>query len=145
MSRFRLSSILRARKAQEDAAKGGVLRARAEARAAAQRTEQQAVELQNRMIMPDPSDAAAFVAAMAARRAIAGELSIRRQQAEEAERRVGAKVENWSAASQRRRMVEKLAERHETARRQADAAADQRAVDDLSTTRRPQTGRGTGR
>ncbi|GAT71147.1 hypothetical protein HS048_36030 [Planomonospora sp. ID91781] len=142
--RFRLSSILRARKAQEDAAKGGVARARAEAGAADRQVEAKEAELQGRMIVPDPSDAAAFVAAMAARRAVAGELSIKIQKAEEAARRVGASVDTWSAASQRRRMVDKLAERHQAAVRQADAAADQRAVDDLPLNRR-RTDRENGR
>ncbi|GAA3149775.1 hypothetical protein GCM10010466_46180 [Planomonospora alba] len=130
--RFRLSAVPRARRARRDAAKGRVMSARAEAGAAARRAEDKNAELQGRMIEPAPSDAAAFVAAMAARRALAGELALRRQQAEEASRRVTASVDTWSAASQRRRMVEKLAERHQAAARKAELDADQRTVDDLS-------------
>src|SRR2546421_5802322 len=130
---FRLAGVLRARQAQEDAARGEVLRAR---RGAAQAAE--AVEARDRTLathqVPDEDTARALVAALTARQAMAASLAIARQLAALAEARVAERSGELTAAAQRRRTVEKLAERHAAERRRDDLMADQSALDELATT-----------
>ena len=130
---FRLAGVLRARQAQEDAARGEVLRAR---RGAAQAAE--AVEARDRTLathqVPDEDTARALVAALTARQAMAASLALARQLAELAESRVAERAEELTVAAQRRRTVEKLAERHAAERQRRDLRADQSALDELATT-----------
>src|SRR5213078_1646292 len=125
--------VLRARQAQEDAARGEVLRAR---RGAAQAAD--AVEARDRTLathqVPDEDTARAVVAALTARQAMAGSLAAARQLAALAEVRVAERAQELTAAAQRRRTVEKLAERHAEERRRRDQSADQSALDELATT-----------
>jgi hypothetical protein len=132
---FRLASVLRARQAQEDAARGAVLRARHGATVAAD-----AVDARDRSLaghqMPGEDSARAIVAALTARQAMAASLAVARQLAVTAEARVAERAEELTAAAQRRRTVEKLAERHAEERRRQDQRADQSALDELATTDR---------
>ena len=130
---FRLAGVLRARQAQEDAARGEVLRAR---RGAAQATE--AVEARDRTLathqVPDEDTARALVAALTARQAMAASLATARQLAALAQVRVAERAGELTEAAQRRRTVEKLAERHAEERLRHDRAADQNVLDELATT-----------
>jgi flagellar biosynthesis chaperone FliJ len=130
---FRLASVLRARQAQEDAARGEVLRARRGAAVAAEAVEARDHTLANHQ-MPDEDTARALVAALTARQAMAASLALARQMAQLAESRVAERAEELTVAAQRRRTVEKLAERHAAERRRRDLQADQSALDELATT-----------
>ena len=130
---FRLAGVLRARQAQEDAARGEVLRAR---RGAAQAAE--AVEVRDRTLathqVPDEDTARALVAALTARQAMAASLSAARQLHLLAEQHATGRTEELTEAARRRRTVEKLAERHAEQRRQREQHAEQSALDELGTT-----------
>src|SRR2546423_9611899 len=130
---FRLAGVLRARQAQEDAARGEVLRAR---RGAAQAAE--AVEARDRTLathqVPDEDTARALVAALTARQAMAASLATARQLAALAQVRVAERAGELTEAAQHRRTVEKLAERHAEERLRHDRAADQNVLDELATT-----------
>jgi flagellar biosynthesis chaperone FliJ len=132
-SGFRLASVLRARQAQEDAARGEVLRARRNAALAAD-----AVETRDRTLaghqMPGEDTSRALVAALTARQAMAASLAVARQLAALAEARVAERADELTVAAKRRRTVEKLAERHAEERRRHDRQADQSALDELATT-----------
>jgi len=130
---FRLAGVLRARQAQEDAARGEVLRARHRAAEAAQVADGHDRSLAAHQ-MPDEDSARAVVAALTARQAMAGSLAAARQLAALAEVRVAERAQELTAAAQRRRTVEKLAERHAEERRRRDQSADQSALDELATT-----------
>ena len=132
-ARFRLSSLLRARLAQEDAAKAEVARARGAVRAAGRtvadaRTALQASDL------PSGGTGLAVVAAIAARHSLAAGLAAARQGVVSAEEQADERVAELAEAAKRRRAVEKLAERHAAARKFAEQAADQRVVDELAIT-----------
>src|SRR2546423_5512250 len=81
---FRLAGVLRARQAQEDAARGEVLRARRGAAHAAE-----AVQARDRTLathqVPDEDTAPALVAPLTARHAIAARLAAARQPASRAQ------------------------------------------------------------
>ncbi|WP_030177117.1 flagellar FliJ family protein [Spirillospora albida] len=134
--KFKLAPVLRARRAQENAAKGDVARARLEAVTTDEHARLLDQELEARIVHPETSTALAFAATRAALRARATDLSAARAAADRAHGMVGEHLAAWSAASSRRRSVEKLGERHAEAVRRADEAADQRAVDDLTTRRK---------
>src|SRR3954447_11917350 len=130
---FRLASVLRARQAQEDAARGEVLRAR---QGAAQAAED--VQVRDRALAAhqpiDEDTARALVAALTARQAMAASLALARQLAALAEAKVAERNEELTAAAQRRRTVEKLAERHAAENHRRALMADQSALDELVTT-----------
>lgn len=136
----RLAAVLRARRVQEDVAKGDVARANAEVDHASTRTAERAGAV-DRWSGPDDGSNTAFLASVAAGRALVDALSA----AANAERaaRVDADVSRdlLRAAAQRRRSVEKLVERAAAAHRQHELATEQRAVDDLATGRRTGEGR----
>jgi flagellar biosynthesis chaperone FliJ len=131
MARFRLASVLRARQLQEDAARGAVLHARngvAEASAEIVRRER----ILAATAPPTGAAASAFIAAMCARRSMAGELSVAMTMAADAEAALDGRMADYTAASVRRRGVEKLRDRHSAAVRAAEDAAAQRELDDLA-------------
>ncbi|WP_067473288.1 hypothetical protein, partial [Actinomadura hibisca] len=109
--RFRLATVLRARRAQENAAKAEVVRARSEAVTTAEHAQRLDRELDVRVVHPLPSEAAAFTAAMAARSAFAAQLAVAEDLAAQARGRTQARMTDWTAASGRRRAVERLGER----------------------------------
>ncbi|WP_432830393.1 cell envelope biogenesis protein TolA [Dactylosporangium sp. CA-092794] len=131
-SGFRLGAVLRARKAQEDIAKAAVVRARADAAEAVQRVRARERDLDGRRV-PDAASSAAFAATLTARQALAGELAaaigLRRLADTSVEERMNELVD----AAVQRRTIEKLQERHDATRKRTEAAAEARAVDDITT------------
>ncbi|GGM60976.1 cell envelope biogenesis protein TolA [Dactylosporangium sucinum] len=129
---FRLAAVLRARKAQEDAAKTAVVRARADASAAVEAVRARERDLDGRSV-PLRSTSAAFAATLTARQAIAGELAaaigVRRLADESVEERMA----ELTAAAVQRRTIEKLQERHDATRKRTRDAAEAKAADDLTT------------
>jgi flagellar FliJ protein len=132
---FRLASVLRARQAQEDAAKSAAARAReaADAAAAAARRREDALHAR---AVPTDGTARAVIAALTARHSMAAELSAALRMVEGAERDVSDRVSELAEASTRRRSVEKLAERHAAEELHEEQAADQRTIDELAVTDR---------
>jgi flagellar biosynthesis chaperone FliJ len=145
--RFRLAGVLRARQAQEDAAKAGALRARADAETAAEGVRRRKRALADRPV-PDSVQAAAYVAVLSARQAMAGELAAATRMSEDAVDAVQDRVTDLTDAAVRRRTMERLAERHAVTRRKAEDRAGQQPLDELASARRPPrdgVGRGAGR
>jgi flagellar biosynthesis chaperone FliJ len=134
--RFRLAVVLRARQAQEDAAKGDVLRARADAETAAERVRRRKRALADQP-MPDGVQGPAYVAVLSARQAMAGELAAATRMSEDAAETVQDRLTDLTAAAVRRRTMERLAERHAVTRRNAEDRAGQQALDELASARRP--------
>ena len=130
---FRLAGVLRARQAQEDVAKGEVVRARQAAAQAADAAAARDRHLANHQ-MPAEDTARALVAALTARQAMAASLAMARQLAAVAETRVAQHTEELTEAAKRRWTVEKLAERHAEQTRRHAQAAEQRALDELAVT-----------
>ncbi|GAA2579653.1 hypothetical protein GCM10010399_06760 [Dactylosporangium fulvum] len=131
-SGFRLAAVLRARKAQEDAAKAAVVRARADATTAVEKVRARERDLDGRRV-PDAATSAAFAATLTARQAVAGELAAAigvRRLAEEA---VEDRLRDLTEAAVQRRTIEKLQERHDATRKRTRQAAEEKAVDDLTT------------
>jgi flagellar protein FliJ len=133
MSRgFRFASLLRARQAQEDVAKGAASRARA-----AKETAHTAAADRERALQatsaPPAGTAQAIVAAIAAQRAMAAGLAAARQIVLDAERDHAERLDDLAVAAGRRRTLERMAERHAEDRQRADLAAEQRALDEIAT------------
>ena len=127
-----LAGLLRARKAQEDVARGTAQRARLEAAAAAERVRRYEEALGLRRV-PESLDARAYVATLTAHRTMAEALTASVTLATQAEGVVAERSAELTEAAMRRRAVERLAERQAAqARRAADAAAE-RETDDLTT------------
>lgn len=134
MRKFRLSSVLRARQAQEDAARGAVLRARADAARAADRQARTEHALSEHEVV-DESESIAFVAAQAARQALAAEIAAASRATTAAFGVVDARMDDLTTAAIRRRSVERLAERHAEDVRREDARRGQNQLDELAGTR----------
>jgi flagellar protein FliJ len=132
MRPFRLAAVLRARHAQEEAAKAAVVRARAEAYQAAVRVRALERDLDGRVV-PDASSAAAFSATLSARNALAGALNAAIGMSRLSDDTVQERLNELTDAAVQRRIIEKLEEHHATARRRTADAADAKAVDDLTT------------
>jgi hypothetical protein len=137
--RFGLASVLRARQAQENLAKGAVVAARraAEDAAARQAEREQALTAAPQV---DGGPAAWYGATLAARQAQAGELCAATRLADEAAAQVNELASELTDAAIRRRSIQTLADRHAAAVDRADLAASQRALDEVAASRRP-TGR----
>jgi flagellar FliJ protein len=129
---FKLAAVLRARHAQEDAAKAAVVRARAQADAAAVRVRAIERDLDGRPV-PNETTARAFNASMWARNALAGELHAAIGVTEVADETVQERLHDLTAAAVQRRTIEKLEERHAAARKRTEEQLDAKAVDDLTT------------
>ena len=129
---FRLAAVLRARHAQEDAAKAAVVRARAEADAAADRARALDHELDSREL-PETSSAAAFVAALATRNAIASALNAAIGATRLADEKIQDRLRELTEAAVQRRTIEKLEERHAAARKASAEAAEAKVSDDITT------------
>jgi flagellar FliJ protein len=141
---FRLAAVLRARHAQEDAAKAAVVRARADAEAALLRARAIERDLDGREV-PGASTAVAFCATMSARSAMAGELHAAIGVTELANEAVEERMRDLTDAAVQRRTLEKLEERHAAARKHAEDKADEKAVDDLTTAAHSRSGSGSPR
>ena len=132
---FRLGPVLRARKAQEDAAKGAVIQSRAEIRDAQALAKRRALDLAGAEA-PTEGTARAMVASMVARQSLAASLSGAHQMVTDAEELSREKVAELADAAKRRRAVEMMAERHAETVRIADLAADQANLDELAVTQK---------
>lgn len=130
---FRLGPVLRARKAQEDAARGAVNSSRAEIREAQQLVKRKALDLAG-SDAPTEGTARAMVASMVARQSLAATLSGAHRLVAEAEEQTQEKVAELADAAKRRRAVEMMAERHAETVRQHDLKTDQANLDELAVT-----------
>jgi len=130
---FRLGPVLRARKAQEDAARGAVIQSRREIREAQQLAKRRALELAG-ADAPTEGTARAMVASMVARQSLAAGLSGAHQMVTDAEEITREKVAALADAAKRRRAVEAMAERHAEAVRHHDLKTDQLNLDELAVT-----------
>jgi flagellar FliJ protein len=130
---FRLGPVLRARKAQEDAAKGAVIQSRQEIREAQALVKRRQLDLTG-ADAPTEGTARAMVASMVARQSLAASLSGAHQMVTDAEEATRAKVAELADAAKRRRAVEMMAERHAETVRKHDLATDQANLDELAIT-----------
>lgn len=133
--KFRMASVLRARQAKQDAVRGEVLAARALLREAELDAEKRTETLRGRPV-PATDLARSYVAALSARQALASELFAANRVAAAAAEAVAEKLRDYTEASQARRAVENLAERHAAEQVAAELREDQRLVDELATSRR---------
>ena len=130
---FRLGPVLRARKAQEDTARGAVLLSRSEIRDAQALVKRRQLELTG-ADAPTEGTARAMVASMAARQSLAATLSGAHRMVAEAEELTREKIVELGDAAKRRRAVEKMAERHAETVRRHDLTVDQANLDELAVT-----------
>ena len=130
---FRLGPVLRARKAQEDAARGAVIQSRQEIRDAQQLAKRRALDLAG-ADAPSEGTARAMVASMVARQSLAASLSGAHRMVADAEELTREKVAELADAAKRRRAVEMMAERHAETVRQHDLKTDQANLDELAVT-----------
>ena len=131
--RFRLAPVLRARKAQEDIARGAVVQARAEAQSSAALVKRRQLDLAG-SDAPSEGTARAMVASMVARQSLAAGLSAAHRVADAADEISGQRTAELAAAAKRRRAVELLSERHAATVWAHDLATDQRELDELAVT-----------
>lgn len=140
---FRLGPVLRARKAQEDAAKGAVIQSRQEIREAQQLAKRRALDLAG-ADAPSEGTARAMVASMVARQSLAQSLSSAHRLVADAEDLTREKVAELADAAKRRRAVEMMAERHAEMVKHHDLKVDQANLDELAiTTKARNAARGT--
>ena len=130
---FRLSPVLRARKAQEDAAKGAVIQSRAEIREAQQMARRRQLDLMGSQA-PDEGSARAMVASLVARQSLAGALMSAQRMVEDAEEVERQRMAVLADAAKRRRAVEMMAERHAEMVRANDLRVDQANLDEIAVT-----------
>jgi hypothetical protein len=134
-----MAMVLRARKAQEDLAKGNVLRARAAERAAAGAIEDREREL-DASLQPVAGNAYAVVAALAARHSMAAAASAARRAHRVAEEETAGMTAELTEAAKRRQVMEKLVDRHLAEERAQELAAEQVVLDELAITARSRAG-----
>jgi flagellar protein FliJ len=134
MKGFRLGIVLRARSAQENAARAEMLQARQEAAEAAERVRRMDAAIDARP-KPEGPTGAAMANALWARHAMAADLSAAIEVAGRLDAQVDERAADLTVAAQKRRTVEKLAERHADTARQAEEHAAQREADDLTSSR----------
>ena len=130
---FRLSPVLRARKAQEDAAKGAVIQSRAEIRDAQALVRRKQLDLVG-SDAPTEGSARAMVASLVARQSLAGALISAQKMVTEAEEVERERMAVLADAAKRRRAVEMMAERHAEMVRANDLRKDQANLDELAMT-----------
>jgi flagellar FliJ protein len=130
---FRLGPVLRARKAQEDVARGAVSQSRAEVRDAAALVRRRQLELAG-ADAPSEGTARAMVASLVARQSLAASLSGAHQMVSDAEEQTQEKLAELADAAKRHRAVEAMAERHAETVRVHDLKVDQANLDELAVT-----------
>lgn len=139
---FRLAPVLRARKAQEDAARGAVIRSRAEIREAEALVKRRKLDLVG-ADAPSEGSARAMVAALVARQSLAAGLFDAQRMATGAEQIEQEKLAALADAAKRRRAVEMMAERHAATVKAHDLRTDQAALDELAVTAESRNAAGT--
>ncbi|GID25089.1 cell envelope biogenesis protein TolA [Paractinoplanes brasiliensis] len=130
---FRLSPVLRARKAQEDAAKGAVIQSRAQIREAQDLVRRKQLDLVGAEA-PTEASARAMVASLVARQSLAGALMSAHRMVSDAEEVERERMAVLADAAKRRRAVEMMAERHAEMVRANDLRKDQANLDELAMT-----------
>ncbi|MBB2945863.1 multidrug efflux pump subunit AcrA (membrane-fusion protein) [Actinoplanes lutulentus] len=130
---FRLGPVLRARKAQEDAARGAVIQSRAEIREAEALLKRRRLELTG-ADAPTEGTARAMVASLVARQSLAAGLFSAQRMVTDAEDLEREKIAALTEAAKKRRAVEMMAERHAEAVRDHDLRVDQANLDELAVT-----------
>jgi flagellar protein FliJ len=133
--RSRLAMVLRARKAQEDLAKGYVLRARVAEHAAADAIVDREREL-DASSQPVAGNAFAVVAALAARHSLAAAASAARRAHRVAEEETAGLAAELTEAAKRRQVMEKLVDRHLAEERAQELVAEQAVLDEIAITAR---------
>jgi len=137
---FRLQPVLELRRTQERAA----AQAAAQAANAAADADRHATERENALVgarPPGSAQAGVFRASMALLRVAAEDASAQRSLATASAEQAELVRQQWTAAAQKTKALERLKDRHAEGIRLADQAAEERAVDDLVTGRagRPRT------
>ena len=130
---FRLGPVLRARKAQEDAAKGAVTQSRQEIRDAQALVKRRQLDLAG-ADAPTEGTARAMVASMVARQSMAATLSGAHRMVTDAEEILQEKTAELADAAKRRRAVEMMAERHAETVRAHDLKTEQANLDEIAVT-----------
>jgi len=128
---FRLGPVLRARKAQEDAAKGAVVQSRQEIRQAEALVKRRQLDLAG-ADAPTEGTARAMVASLVARQSMAATLSGAHRMVADAEDFSREKQAELADAAKRHRAVELMAERHAETVKAHDLKTDQLAIDEIS-------------
>jgi flagellar export protein FliJ len=129
---FRLASVLKVRRIQEDIARAEVLGANRDVSAGWTDVERRNAYLEARQGVFQSGTSAAFIGAVTAGIARASDLSAARAAHQLATEVAADRTVEWSAAAARVKALESLEERHRTAVRAADEASAQRASDDRS-------------
>ncbi|SDF10283.1 flagellar export protein FliJ [Blastococcus fimeti] len=137
---FRLQPVLELRRTQERAAAVASARAAQAAADADRRATDHETTLAT-AVLPRSLASGDFLAAMTLLRVAATDASDARAAATASAEQAEAVRAQWTAAAQRTKALERLRERHREAQQRAEAAAEERAVDDLVTGRagRPTT------
>lgn len=130
---FRFAPVLRARKAQEDAARGAVNQSRAAIRDAQALVKRRQLDLVG-ADAPSEGSARAIVASIVARQSLAASLSGAQRLVGDAEQVERERLAVLADAAKRRRAVEMMAERHAETVRTHDLRTDQAVLDELSVT-----------
>ncbi|MCU7727119.1 cell envelope biogenesis protein TolA [Actinoplanes sp. KI2] len=130
---FRLGPVLRARKAQEDAARGAVNQSRAEIREAEALAKRRHLDLVGSEA-PTEGTARAMVASLVARQSLAASLFGAQRMVADAEEVERERLAVLADAAKRRRAVEMMAERHAELVRAHDLRVDQASLDELAIT-----------
>ena len=134
MSRmFRLAPVLRARKAQEDAARGAVNQSRADIRDAEALVKRRHLDLVGAEA-PTEGCARSMVASLVARQSLAAGLFRAHRMVNDAAEVERERMAVLADAAKRRRAVEMMAERHAEMVRANDLRKDQAALDEISLT-----------
>ena len=131
---FRLQPVLDLRRSEERAAAVAAARA-AQAATDADRRATAHEEALTASVMPRSLTADDFRVAMTILRAAATDASDARAAATASAEQAEAVRAQWTAAAQRTKGLERLRERHREAQQHAEAAAEERAADDLVTGR----------
>ncbi len=130
---FRLAPVLRARKAQEDAARGAVTQSRADVRDAQALVKRRRLDLMGAEA-PAEGTARAMVAGLVARQSLAAGLFSAQRMVTDAEEIERERMAVLADAAKRRRAVEMMAERHAEMVRSNDLRKDQAALDEIALT-----------
>lgn len=135
---FRLQPVLELRRTEERAAAAAAAAAAGAAADAARRATEYETALTG-AVLPPSLPAGSFVAAMVLLRTAATDASDARSMATASAEQAEAVRAEWTAAAQRTKALERLAERHRQAQQRAADLAEERAADDLVTGRAGRT------
>ncbi|GGN79243.1 hypothetical protein GCM10010112_53670 [Actinoplanes lobatus] len=130
---FRLAPVLRARKAQEDAARGAVIQSRADVRDAEAMVRRRKLELVG-ADAPSEGTARAMVASLVARQSLAAGLFDAQRMVTAAEEIEQERLAALADAAKRHRAVEMMGDRHAAMLRAHDLRTDQAVLDELAVT-----------